>query len=427
MGLNTSQKLGSTPIRMGIVAFVATILILSIGAVAISALLTTKKIAVQAERNNSQADRATDITINLLQADAAATNAFLVPGQPTPQQQNAYDNAISTVRSTLTDAAAAQPADREALSTISVDLERYTTYVEHGRTNNRLGSAVGAEYQRQASNQLRESLLPVSRAILDANNQRTDAELETHDSVEWMNGWGVLGIILLIGCAWWLAHMTHRVINFPLTAAILLCTTIIIGTQTAVVFAGNTLDDVRSGTQGELKSLSQVQMSGNEARSLEALTLISRGPGAEMEKRWGVLDDVIRTELLAAGRAHDHLNTSSYSADHHNYSTVTPVEIQRLWTEYATTHRQVRSVDDEGKWDDAVRLATTPYEGATAAFDAFDDATSAQRQTLASSSQVSLKSAATGHVAASIVVAAVTLVAAALCVTGFASRIQEYL
>ena len=73
----------------------------------------------RAADNTEQLVRVQAIQSSLLRADALATNAFLVGGLEPAEQRAEYDEALDDVLREITDAAEAQPADREALAALN--------------------------------------------------------------------------------------------------------------------------------------------------------------------------------------------------------------------------------------------------------------------------------------------------------------------
>ena len=132
--------------------------------------------------NTEQLVRVQNIQSTLFRADALATTTFLTGGLEPPEQRAAYDEAIETVTRQITEAAEAQPADREALADLSTAVTDYNATIAQARANNRQGFPVGAEYLRTASTGLRDtsvegSAIPIAQALVAANAERAEDEL----------------------------------------------------------------------------------------------------------------------------------------------------------------------------------------------------------------------------------------------------------
>ena len=105
--------------------------------------------------------RVQSIHVDLLRADAVATNAFLVGGLESAEPAPATRAPSRGVAAGIAEAAAAQPADGNALGALDQRVQTYAALVEQARSNNRLGLPVGAQYLTQASAGLRADALPI--------------------------------------------------------------------------------------------------------------------------------------------------------------------------------------------------------------------------------------------------------------------------
>ena len=153
-----------------------------LGAISANALLSSQAAVARAANNTAQVVRAQSIHVDLLRADAVATNAFLIGGLETPESRARYQDAMSRVATGVAEAAAAQPADGTALGALSEQVQTYAALVEQARTNNRLGLPVGAQYLTQASAGLRADAIPIISAVVAANEQRARDEFDRSNS-----------------------------------------------------------------------------------------------------------------------------------------------------------------------------------------------------------------------------------------------------
>ena len=87
--------------------------------------------------NTAQLTRVHAVESSLFRADAIATNAFLVGGLEPAEQRAAYDSALEEVSRLITEAADAQPADRDALDVLNTQVLRYAEQMQQARANNR--------------------------------------------------------------------------------------------------------------------------------------------------------------------------------------------------------------------------------------------------------------------------------------------------
>ncbi|HXH78663.1 hypothetical protein [Nocardioides sp.] len=350
--------------------------------------------------NTEQLVRVQNIQSTLFRADALATTSFLVGGLEPPEQRQAYDDAIDQVTRLIADAAEAQPADREVLAALNAAVNRYTTTNTQARDNNRQGFPVGAEYLRGASDQLRTDVQPLMQALTDANSQRAEDELSAQDPL----------LVLLSGVAamavlWWvnrnLSKVFNRLLNVGVAGAFVLVALL---TLIAVVVSSsqdNANSELRDGSYRVAVAEAGARTAANDAKSNESRRLGAQGSGAVFEEGW----------QSAAQRVEENAS----------------LDTLRLWQTYSGLHVRVVELDESGKYDEAVALATTvDPDGPTAALDTFDQASQQAVSTAAAATTDELRSGNSIF----LVLAALTLLlglgAAGLSTWGIAQRRREY-
>ncbi len=393
-----------TPGRMRLLAALGVLAALVLGAICAQAPIASREAADRAATNVAQVVRAQTLQVDLLRADALATNAFLVGGLEPPKQRAAYDQAMADVAEGIAKAAAAQPADGDALAALSVKVQTYATLVEQARSNNRLGKPVGATYLTQASAGLRSDAIPIIEAIVTANEGRATAEFGRADS-SGLLVIGVISVLALIGIAVWLARRTHRYLNGPISLAIVL---LVLGLIVAVSTIGTvaaTATHVRTYQYQDTVLLAKVSTAANDARANESLTLIERGSGSTYEKAWQANAATVEKALN----------------DNHNGTLL------QEWQAYVAGHQQIRKLDDGGKWDQAVALATSTEANAPGAkFAQFDADVSAARDQASQAAVTQIDALGGGAPIYAAGIAVLSLVACWLVIRGMGRRIEEY-
>ncbi|WP_134738525.1 hypothetical protein [Nocardioides sp. 503] len=354
----------------------------------------------RAADNTEQLVRVQQIQSSLFRADALATNAFLVGGLENAEQRAEYDAALDQALRQIADAADAQPADRKVLADLNTEVAAYATAITQARDNNRQGFPIGSLYLQQAGVQLRADAVPILQGLSDANTERATDE---------MGGQNTLPLFLVglaaVAVLWWvnreLAKRFRRRVNVGVAVAALAITVV---TLVAVVVSAGTSskhDGLRDGSLTLAIDESAARTAANDAKAEESLRLIARGSGATAEPKWqekaAVVDD----------------NASR--------------ETRLLWQDYVALHDGVVASDDEGDWNEAVRLATTTDSGGTsAALTAFDQASQEVVSDAAESTADSLRSG--GVVAWMLMIVALLagLGAAATVAWGVGQRRKEY-
>lgn len=394
-----------TPGRMRLLAILGVIAALLLGGAAANAILASEAAAERAANTTEQVVRMQSIQVDLLRADALATNAFLVGGLETADARAQYDAAMAAVARNIAAGAAAQPADAKALGTLAEKVQDYGALVEQARSNNRLGLPVGARYLTEASSSLRASAIPVVAEIVKANEARAQKEFDrSNSSIQLLAG--VAALIVLVLIAVWLARRTHRYLNPSLAGGVLLLVVGLVVAATTIGNIGTTTAQVASGLYRDAVDLAHVRTAANDARANESLTLIARGSGQKYQDAWVANDKTVRGTL---GQIDD---ASGLTSD---------------WDAYAKAHEQIRAQDDGGQWEQAVELATTPEAGgSSAAFNAFDEQVTQRRDAASAAAIDQLGKLGGGSTVWAALIAIVSLIASWLIVRGIGQRIKEY-
>ncbi len=354
----------------------------------------------RAADNTEQVVRVQEIKSQLLRADALASNAFLVGGLEPTEARAEYDAAIDDALRLITDAAEAQPADRQALAQLNTRVNDYVIAVAQARDYNRQGLPIGIAYLNNASNFLRVSgeersdvaAIAICDSLVRANSGRATDEMGSHHPLVLL----VLGL-LTIAVLWWvnrrLARRFRRRLNVGVVAAAIV---IAILTLASAAYAGNrnsANDETRDGAYTDAVNEASARAAANNAKANESQGLINRGSGV----------------LFENGRTEDDRN--SFDAQSALVQDRASERTLRLWEQYLEAHATVRALDDDGDWDGARDLATsTESDGPTALLDEVDASAAEVTETAAARATDDFRSGAV----ASVGLAVLTLLGAAL-------------
>ncbi len=288
--------MAGTPGRLRAVGIASVVVTLLFGLAAGQAFRSADGALSRAAANSDQLVRIQAIQTNVVQADADATNAFLVGGLEPAAQRADYTEAIAAASGLIAQAAQNQPADGNALAALNQSLVSYTSQVEQARANNRQALPIGAQYLRSASADLRADALPLLTNLGEANNARVTEEFDRAGRAAlWLVVAGILALAVLGLSLVWLARRTRRYVNVPLAAAALVVlVTLVVGTV-GLLSVRQSVDTTRAGVYAATLATAQARIAGFDAKSNESLTLIARGSGCG-----------VREGLAGLGRGRHH-------------------------------------------------------------------------------------------------------------------------
>jgi hypothetical protein len=402
--------LSGTPGRLRIAGAVSVAACLLFGLVAFAAVSNRSNAIADARSHAAQLVRIQDIRSNATQADAAATNAFLVGGLEPADERKSYDDGIAGATADIAAAAAGSASDSAVLAKTNQVLANYAGLMEAARANNRQGFPIGAAYLRQASNLLRsEALPPLAQEVSIEQARITKAYSNAARAENALVAILVLAVVVLLLVQVWLAFKTRRLLNTNLVAATAI---VIVGGIVGIgimTLAEHSATGVRSGSLANTIALATARTDAFDAKSAESLTLINRGSGQPFEAQYQVVIGDADTALSGvADRAPARSSIATLAT-------------------YETAHRLIRTRDDAGDWDGAVRLATTADpRGTKTTFAAFDSVSRVSLSGEAAHVAKSLKSARRALGVTSVLLLLAGLAAAALSGRGVAARLREY-
>ena len=361
----------------------------------------------------------------LSDADATAASAFLSGGLEPLAARRRYQADIAQAASHLESATAAaghSPAARD-LATLSAGLPVYTGEVETARADNRLGLPLGAAYLREASSLMRGTLLPAARNVsAQANGQLSAASGRATGlplDLVLLAAAAIVGYVLYRAQRW-LLRRTNRRLNPGLMVASVAAVVSLLWLAVAFTVARTDLLQARDHGSAPVAALAQADIAALQARADESLTLIDAGGDDSfqadfkaVQHRLGPGPGTLLTDAVTAARGSPGAGSAAAAA-----TTAT------AW--YAA-HRTVRSLDDNGKHTQAVKLVTTPGPGHSGTlFAHLEGALTgaiAADQVVFRSNAVAGRDAFTGLEVGVIVL---SLVMAAGCFRGLSTRLAEY-
>lgn len=362
----------------------------------------------------------------LSDADATAASAFLAGGVEPAEQRERYQSGIADASSALVVIAAGRPGDDgrdAALATIAAQLPVYTGLIETARVYNRQGLPLGAAYLREASGLMRTQLLPAAQSLYRSVAQELDRGRDGGAGFPWFAV--LLGLVTIGGLIWaqrWLTGRTNRVFNLGLLAATAAAVVLVLWLALSALVAGGRLESGRADGSAQVDRLVQARVAALQARADESLTLVARGAGGSFDKDY---TEVMARLAGADGRGGLLAEAADGAADPATASAARSAgEQAKRWLD---THKQVRDLDNNGSYAEAVKLAVGAGDDTTTArFNALDE--SLADAIVRNGDRFEERSRAAGRALAGVDIA--VLVLAGLIVLGAAlglqRRIAEY-
>ncbi|GAA0252821.1 hypothetical protein [Cryptosporangium japonicum] len=367
---------------------------------------------------------ALDIYRSLSDADATAAAAFLGAGTETSALRTRYLDDVAEAGAAIASALRATSsandpgrASENQLRLLAAGLPVYTGLVETARAYDRQQLPLGAAYLREASGLMRDTLLPAAQRLVTLETGRlADAQRRGADFPVPVLIAGLVLLLALAGAQAFLTRRTNRLINPGLAVASLATVVALVWFVVAVGSAVGNLNIGRESGSEQFTRLAEARVAVLQARADESLTLIARGDGRADERHYaemltGLIGNDGRGGLLgdvAAGPGADRAQVE---------------RIAGLAARWRALHDDVRELDDGGRYDEAVELASGPpsatFEQLDRALDEYVDATGHWFDARADQAAADLAGARTA-------VAGLGLLVLAAVVLGTRNRIGEY-
>jgi hypothetical protein len=325
---------------------------------------TTRDIAERLEPLNANV---TTLYQSLADADATVAAGFLSGGVEPSEMRARYDEDILTATASLAQAgtqAAEEPVTAQRIADITGQLPVYTGLVERARANNRQDMAIGATYLRNASELMRNVILPAAAEL-----QRRQAS-RLNDAYRRA---GAVPVVALAACAaslagliWlqvFLCRRTQRVLNIGLVLASAAVLTGLVWWTAAGMASAGSLARALGHSRSVSDALGPAQIAALQARAVESLGLITRDGASEPDF------DAWMQQLARNGGAGGALGAAMQFATDPEGRALVQAAIGDA-SGYAAAHREVRRLDDAGDYNKAVDAAVnTQQASAAAAFD----------------------------------------------------------
>jgi hypothetical protein len=357
----------------------------------------------------------------LADADATAAQAFLAGGLEPVALTERYDADLVRATGALAAAARRTPADgptADAVAALAAGISEYAGLVATARANNRQGLPVGASYLSVASTLNREELQPQARTLFETAQDELDSGYADARSSVWVALLVVLLLALLAGLLLAQRHLsrtTRRTFNVPLVAAT--AVTGLLAVAAGGVFAAQRAHLSNADTAGStpIVLLAEVRIAALQERSNETLTLARRSADVADEQAFTAISTALASPDGGFAKA-------AAAVDGPTRDAVTAATARHR--EYVAAHAEVRTLNDAGRYDDAVDLAIGPRT--TATFTALVEQVGAAVEARKAAFTDEITAAGRGLRPLTLLGPVLALVICALAVAGIRPRLQEY-
>ena len=296
----------------------------------------------------------------LSDADATSVSAFLTGGAESTDLRARYLGDIARANAALSTAATGAATGESAarVAELANYVPTYTGLVATARAYSRQGHPLGATYLRMASELVRTTMLPAAQRLYQIEAARLAASQARAGEPPWAAlTLSVLLIGCLVGVQIYLKRRTRRLLNLGLLPATALSLAGMIWLAAGTAASASRGEASQRDGTGQIEPLVQARITGLQARSDEAMTLVARGNGAVFDQHF---DDATR-QLTGEGGL---LNQAKATVD--QPETRDAVEAATGAAQrWLAMHTELRKRDTEGNYTEAVRMATDPGPAST--------------------------------------------------------------
>lgn len=416
----------TSPGRLTVLSVALVIAILAAG-LSLSQATTERqqRLADLSATSEPLAHAAQNLYSSLSIADAAANTAFSRGILNADDQlRREYDDAIARATLSGTRAAAGitsvDSRQMRDITTVQQLLPIYTGLIESARTHSRMGNPVGSTYLAEASELMGSAILPHAASLYYDTSDSVAQQRNQLTRVPWVPLSGLAAAIaMLIFAQWVLARRTGRLINNGLAAAtaLMVIAFAAVAAVTAVSWRG---PESFGGARSPVHLLTEARITAQQTRAAETVDLVHRRPGGDTgfpdstDKVQGLLQETMSV-VDEGGEGPDQLNLD---------------DANRALTDWRESHALMEAKIADGKYDEAVSVATGPPDQPVSSVRAFGALDSALQSTIDHARlnlRLRLEDARSASQTLAAAVTVLTILAALGVALGFRQPLMEYL
>lgn len=421
-----ARHLATTPGRLRLAAALLVVAAIAFGLVAAHVAAERQRAVQSVAVTERLLVSAVELSISLSNTHAVAAFGFLRGGPDRPASRRLFRDALAQSSVAVAGAAGDTGASADsgpAVQRMTRTLPIYSQLIASARANYRQGFPVGNAYLREASDTMRNTMLPSARALYEREAQRLTRGYRAGVSTTALLAVALAGCALLAALVWmqlFLARTTRRIVNPGLALATALLLGLVVWIGVAFAVQHDALADAKRTGSDPVALLTATRILASRAQADESIALAARG-GGEGEDR---LQDVDRGFLNVTRPIRGLLNQAS------EVSGTSVTAIDRAYRRYLAAHSDVVEQLKQGDFDTAVTLAVKRGAAGGPTTDAAGDTLNVALDREVARAQARFATAAAratralNGLAGSI--AALTALCVVLALFGVRQRLEEY-
>ena len=365
-------------------------------------------------------------------ADTIATTGFVQAGVESPENRNRYYAAIDAASLAATESVLGTTTEDQRIRTLVAVIQRelpvYTSMVETTRANHRNGNAVSAAYMSNASALMRDPILPAAAELLELTSTKVTDQQRQLTRPQWVPLSGLIAAVLfLILAQWWLWRLTHRRFNRGFLAATTLMVLAVLWVSASNYATWSAGSQRFEEASRPWNSLTASQIQAQQTRTQEMLSLVSRQSHDDLSSA------LYRTRSLVNTALADYQNSAAVHPAADPEAAVTVATARTALDDWATAHRNFVADLSSGRYQDAIRTATSTVpvagQGSTsaAAFTTLDTSLGLLIADTREARRASIEEGLRATTLVSTIVFLLTIGAIISVWLGMRPRLQEYL
>jgi hypothetical protein len=292
---------------------------------------------------------------SLSDADATAAATFLTGGLEPESRRLRYLSDLRSASFQLARLARQTGGLGEtgkSVSVVTTQLPVYSGLVETARANNRQGLPVGTAYLRQASNLMREQILPAAGQLYSLEARRLGTKYRSGTAtgdVLALAAAAVVMLALLTLAQVFIARRTHRVFNVALVVATLMILALSAWSLSGLAGEQSKLSAAQRDGSDAVEVLSAARILALREQADESLALVAHGGSPNYLTDFASVSKVLAPAGGLLGQA------GTLAKGQGSSSAVS--RLDTTFAQYQGVHRQVAALEASGNSRGAIKLA----------------------------------------------------------------------